>query len=349
MRVPDEQKVCVRGMPAGVTEDEVRDFFGSCGTIVDIYLKDNGLDTFGFVGFESLSSQADAMRFDGRDFKGSNIRVEAKGRPRGGGGGGASGRDAFKVFVGGLARELSDDEIRSFFEKKVGPVTDYYRKEEGPFAFVGFGSVRDQAGALHASGSQVGSSRLRVEMKGGAPPPDLGDQSPSRSSPRRRHDSRTPPRRRHDSRSPPRRRQVSHSPPRRRHDSRSPPHRRHDSRSPPRRRRDSRTPSRRRHDSRSPPRRRPREASSPPPRRGRREPSSPPPRRRRHDSPSRSPPRGRRERSRSDGRRRRRDSRSPPRRRPDSRERASRHSPRRDHGARGHSHSPAKRRRGSRS
>eukprot|EP00008_Paramoeba_atlantica_P015692 CAMPEP_0201479574 /NCGR_PEP_ID=MMETSP0151_2-20130828/4265_1 /ASSEMBLY_ACC=CAM_ASM_000257 /TAXON_ID=200890 /ORGANISM="Paramoeba atlantica, Strain 621/1 / CCAP 1560/9" /LENGTH=266 /DNA_ID=CAMNT_0047861141 /DNA_START=103 /DNA_END=904 /DNA_ORIENTATION=+ len=161
-------------MPAGVTEDEVRDFFGSCGTIVDIYLKDNGLDTFGFVGFESLSSQADAMRFDGRDFKGSNIRVEAKGRPRGGGGG-ASGRDAFKVFVGGLARELSDDEIRSFFEKKVGSITDFFRKEEGPFAFVGFGSAREQAEAMRMDGQDLGGSRIRVQPKGGAPPPPPND------------------------------------------------------------------------------------------------------------------------------------------------------------------------------
>ena len=231
MRIPDEQKVCVRGMPAGVTEDEVRDFFGSCGTIVDIYLKDNGLDTFGFVGFESLSSQADAMRFDGRDFKGSNIRVEAKGRPRGGGGG-ASGRDAFKVFVGGLARELSDDEIRSFFEKKVGSITDFFRKEEGPFAFVGFGSAREQAEAMRMDGQDLGGSRIRVQPKGGAPPPPPNERS--RSPERRRFNSRSPPRRRYDSRSPPRRRYDSRSPPRRRQDSRSPPRRRYDSRSPPR-------------------------------------------------------------------------------------------------------------------
>ena len=255
MRIPDEQKICIRNFPAGVTEDEVKDFFSSCGPVIDIYLKDNGADTFGFVGFESRESQQQAMGFDGREMNGNTIKIEAK-RIQGERGPRDS-RDQYKVFVGGLNEDVTDEEIRSYFEKNVGPVNDFYRSaRSGVFAFLGFTCEADKVAAIGKTGENLGGCTLRIEAKGGRAPPrgGFGDMPPAR-----RYDSRSPPRRRYrDEEDEPRyRRRVSRSPsPRRRpayrSRSRSPPRRRYDSpsRSPPRRR-DSRSPPRRRYRSRS--------------------------------------------------------------------------------------------------
>ncbi|KNH08318.1 RNA-binding protein [Perkinsela sp. CCAP 1560/4] len=250
MRIPDEQKICVRNLPSGITEDEVRNFFSSCGEVVDIFLKDNGADTFGFVGFDNVPSQQQALAFDARDFNGMTIKVEAKrifGAP--GAAGGRGDRDANKVFVGGLTMETPDDDVREYFEKNVGTVTDFYRARNGVFAFVGFSNNDDKNAAIAKTGSDIGGCSIRVEAKGGRPSrydrPERGGYGDS--YPPRRFDDRSPPRRRYrdEEEEAPRYRRRSRSPPPRRGRDYSP------SRSPEPRRRDSRSPPRRRYRSRS--------------------------------------------------------------------------------------------------
>jgi len=260
MRIPDEQKICIRNFPAGVTEEEVKEYFSSCGEVIDIYLKDNGADTFGFVGFETRESQQQALAFDGREMKENIIKIEAKRIQGARETGPRDTRDQFKVFVGGLNEQVPDDEIRSYFETNVGAVNDFYRSaRSGLFAFVGFTNDADKAAALAKSGEVVSGCTLRIEAKGGRPNPRGGRGYDDYPAPSRRYDSRSPARRRYrddDDDAPRYRRRVSRSPsPRSRrpaHRSGSP-RRRYDSpsRSPPRHRRDSRSPARRRHRSRS--------------------------------------------------------------------------------------------------
>ena len=257
MRIPDEQKICIRNFPAGVSEEEVKGFFSSCGEVIDIYLKDNGSDTFGFVGFETRESQQQALEFDGREMNGTTIKVEAK-RIQGGARG--DSRDMHKVFVGGLTAEIPDEEIRSYFEKNVGPVNDFYRSARaGVFAFVGFTSEADKNAAVAKSGETVAGCTLRVEAKGSRPGPRGGaGYGGDYGAPSRRYSSPSRRRYRDEDEEPRYRRRVSRSPsPRSRrpaYRSRSPARRRYDSpsRSPPRHRRESRSPARnRRHRSRS--------------------------------------------------------------------------------------------------
>ncbi|KNH04188.1 RNA-binding protein [Perkinsela sp. CCAP 1560/4] len=209
-------KICVRNLPSGITEDEVRNFFSSCGEVVDIFLKDNGPNTFGFVGFDNVPSQQQALAFDARNFNDMTIKLEAK--RIFGAAGGRGDRDANKVFVGGLTMETPDDEVREYFEKSVGTVTDFYRARNGVFAFVGFSNNDDKNAAIAKTGSDIGG------YGDSYPPRRFDDRSPpsrryrdeEEEAPRYRRRSRSlPPRRGRDyspSRSPETRRRILRSP-----------------------------------------------------------------------------------------------------------------------------------------
>ena len=225
MGTPDEQKICVWGMPSGVTKNEVRNFFGECGNVDHLYLKDNGVDTFGIIGFDKVSSRDQALKYTGRNFNDLPIRVEIKSDPESSNRRG-TGQKSHQVFVGSIRPQTTNKELISFFESNVGPVTYFSRKEGGSaYAFVGFASAREQALAFDMRNREIGRSRIRVEQKGGAP---LGlreralhsrsDSEPFSRRPRKRSESPQKRRRRYDSESPQKRR--------RRYDSESPQKRR---------------------------------------------------------------------------------------------------------------------------
>lgn len=247
-RCPEDQKIVVRGLPSGIDQQDVEAYFNRIGRVADIWLKDTGRDTFGFIGFEAKADYEEALRRDGKELDGHVLRIEPKGAPRGGGAGGSGGarggRDANKIYVRGLG-DASDADIRAFFEK-VGPITDYYRRDGADFCFVGFENAGDYARALRMSGEELSGNRIKVEQKGG--------RDGGRDNGRKERDGFVQ-RDRRDERRDSRRRRRSSTPRRPQRDSRSPPRRpQRDSRSPPRRpRRDERETSRSARDrSRSP-------------------------------------------------------------------------------------------------
>lgn len=73
---PNPLRIFVANFPEGVTEDDLRDFFGAAGNITQLSISRTG--TSGYISFETEEAQQEAIkRFAGADMRGSDLRVEA--------------------------------------------------------------------------------------------------------------------------------------------------------------------------------------------------------------------------------------------------------------------------------
>lgn len=217
----DANKVCVRGLPPGVSEDDLKDFFSRCGEINDCFIGASG--QFAFIGFPAQDGFEQALKRDGEKLKDTAVSVQPKmargergERPQ---------RVEFKVHVQ-FADGTSADELRSLFER-AGNINDFHIPDGRSFAFIGFDNEADLAAALKFDGREVNGRPLVVQRKRARPPPpgreverDREDRTRQRSPPRReRSDSRD---RRHGGEKGRRHSSRSRSRSNRRRDSRSP-------------------------------------------------------------------------------------------------------------------------------
>jgi nucleolin len=100
----------VGGLPYSAGDDEIRDFFGDCGSISSVNLlkgPDGRSKGIAFVRFDNGESQGNAVNLNGSDFDGRSIKVEKSmgksDKPRDGGYGG--GRDRDGGYGGGRDRD----------------------------------------------------------------------------------------------------------------------------------------------------------------------------------------------------------------------------------------------------
>lgn len=186
----EEVKLYIGNLDYGTTEDKLRDAFGEFGTVTDVFLPmERGTQRprgFGFVTIAGRNAAEEAIRkMDQSQLDDRTIRVNES-RPRGegpeggrgpGGRGGfnSQGRPEVKLYVGNLAFETGEDQVRDLFGK-FGEVTDCFLptdRESGKvrgFAFVTMKSSDAEKACVEMNGAEIDGRMLKVneaQPKGG--------------------------------------------------------------------------------------------------------------------------------------------------------------------------------------
>ncbi|XP_078437280.1 heterogeneous nuclear ribonucleoprotein 1-like [Wolffia australiana] len=187
---PPKGKLFVGGIPWDATDDDLREYFGKYGDVVEaVIMKERGTGNargFGFVSFLDASS-ADKIILDasakhvihGRPVevkraipRGDQHHPLGKPSPRFNG-----GARTKKIFVGGLSAGLTQDEFRGYFEQ-FGKITDVVVMHDSAthrprgFGFVTFESEAAADGAVRAAFHTLNGKT--VEVKKAVPRPYHG-------------------------------------------------------------------------------------------------------------------------------------------------------------------------------
>lgn len=152
-------KVFVGGLSIFTTDDGFRNFFSEFGTIVDSIIiretKTNKSKGFGFVTFdnsESVDKVLDArpMKIDEREVDVKRAIPKEDNNP-------SAHIKTNKIFMGGLASDMTKEEVKDYFEKHYGAikevemVTDRESMKFRGFAFITFESADDTDKAVITS------------------------------------------------------------------------------------------------------------------------------------------------------------------------------------------------------
>eukprot|EP00563_Minutocellus_polymorphus_P015659 CAMPEP_0181052056 /NCGR_PEP_ID=MMETSP1070-20121207/17388_1 /TAXON_ID=265543 /ORGANISM="Minutocellus polymorphus, Strain NH13" /LENGTH=326 /DNA_ID=CAMNT_0023131127 /DNA_START=9 /DNA_END=989 /DNA_ORIENTATION=- len=153
-------------------ESRLRTLFSEFGEVTDVFLPSDRMSGrprgFGFVTFADRgAAEAAIAKMDNTEVDGRAIRVNES-RPRGDGPGfNASGAANVKLYVGNLAYETTEDQVRSMFEKH-GPISDCFiptERDSGKsrgFAFVTMASEDARKAMSDVDGMEIDGRPLRV-------------------------------------------------------------------------------------------------------------------------------------------------------------------------------------------
>ena len=169
-------KLFVGSVSESATEDDLRELFRPCGELTDVYVPKNA-DTgagrgFAFVSYLTVDEATAARNtLNGAELLGKSIRLdyaEVK-EPGGGGGGGVSKPPSFKLFLGNISQECSEDHLREAFGA-YGEITDCFlpKDENGGnkgIAFLSFSSVDEARTAKDAlDKTEVAGDNIRIDF-----------------------------------------------------------------------------------------------------------------------------------------------------------------------------------------
>ena len=173
-----EHKIYVKGLPWLTTEEEVKEFFKSCGPLVSVDLPvgaDGRSTGTAFIVFANRAGVDAALELDGQTWPGTErwLKIqeglEKPGKSYGSGGVRPEGCNT--VFVGNLPWDVEESQIREIFGQ-CGEIARirFSMTEEGEFR--GFGHVEFTDGeatdaAVKLAGTDVNGRAIRVDY---APP-----------------------------------------------------------------------------------------------------------------------------------------------------------------------------------
>lgn len=167
---PNEMlKVFVGGLPFDIDEALLQRDFGECGPISKIYMptEDGKTKGFAFITFETLSGVAAALKFDGDDYGGRTLTVNAAGMfgPRG-----AQDKKDLTVFVKGLPYDITMEKLKEFFGE-CGEIESARlpKDDEGNlkgFAFIIFTKLESCEKSLLLNQTEKGGLWLTVKKAG---------------------------------------------------------------------------------------------------------------------------------------------------------------------------------------
>ncbi|KAK2167709.1 hypothetical protein LSH36_25g09068 [Paralvinella palmiformis] len=160
-----DKKIFVGGLSWETTNDELRDYFGKYGDIIDCTLKTDPTTGrsrgFGFVTFATSAAVNSIISQESHTLNGRNIdpkRAKARG-----------GREpSNKVFVGGLDPDTSEEEVRSYFGQ-FGTITELnlpYDKMKGQrraFCFITFDTDAEADECCRMAKHTVGEKEVDVK------------------------------------------------------------------------------------------------------------------------------------------------------------------------------------------
>lgn len=177
-------KVHVGNLSFATTEDDLRAMFSRCGKVVSTSIpqtRGHHSRGFGFVDFESEESVKKAIsKYNDKEVGGRKITVavasyvpkeERKQRVKlddDGDDGDSGAMKLNRVFVGGLSRETTEEDLRAAFGK-FGEISGIRipLKEDQPrgFAFIEFQSSDDAGAAVEAmDGKQLNKRTIKVNI-----------------------------------------------------------------------------------------------------------------------------------------------------------------------------------------
>jgi RNA recognition motif-containing protein len=165
----DAGKLFLGGLSYDTTDDDLHDFFGKYGSLVEATVKTDPSTGrskgFGFVVYSDASSVDKVLALGSVKLQGRTIEPQkARGRSSGGGGG---GNGVKKVFVGGVGPDVSESEITNYFNS-FGRVEDVHMpidretNERRPFVFVTFESERAAEDACDERNHSLGGKDVTV-------------------------------------------------------------------------------------------------------------------------------------------------------------------------------------------
>eukprot|EP00545_Synedropsis_sp_CCMP1620_P000922 CAMPEP_0119029200 /NCGR_PEP_ID=MMETSP1176-20130426/40320_1 /TAXON_ID=265551 /ORGANISM="Synedropsis recta cf, Strain CCMP1620" /LENGTH=300 /DNA_ID=CAMNT_0006985513 /DNA_START=19 /DNA_END=917 /DNA_ORIENTATION=- len=185
--IGEEVKLYVGNLDYATDEQRLRDEFGQFGTVTDVFLPmERGTQRprgFGFVTLSSRESseraitKMDQAQLDGRTIRVNESRPKGERAPGGAAPGGrgpggavgfnAAGKEDVKLYVGNLAFDTPEEQVRQLFEQ-YGKVVDCFLptdrdtgKPRG-FAFVTMPSADAEQACSKLSGYEVDGRALRV-------------------------------------------------------------------------------------------------------------------------------------------------------------------------------------------
>ncbi len=99
-RIAQVKKLYVGNLPWTISEDDLKEFFGSFGSVASVAIitdRDTGRSRgFGFVEMEDADADRAIQEANGKELGGRSLRIdEAQERSRGSGGGGGGGRGRY--------------------------------------------------------------------------------------------------------------------------------------------------------------------------------------------------------------------------------------------------------------
>jgi RNA recognition motif-containing protein len=175
-------------VPEDAPDSEIKAYFGTFGEVTGIYKMPPGkiaptgkATRFMFVTFSKPQEMWKAIAADAHMFQGVQLRVsEAAPKPKNGAPATTRVVEDCRIYVKGIPKEMSDDEVHQYFSN-FGALSQVHRpKKENQglqFMFVTFSTVQDMARALahepHAIGEvplQVTKARARPEAPGRGDP-----------------------------------------------------------------------------------------------------------------------------------------------------------------------------------
>jgi len=133
------EKVFVGGLPNSTTQEGLKSYFERFGRVRTVELKYDGAGSFrgyGFVLFDDKSVAEKVFQTKGHEFNGKAIDCR---RPLESGG--PSDSNDNKVFVGGLPKTCTKQNVEAYFERRFGKVASLQLKYDSDDNFRGFAFV----------------------------------------------------------------------------------------------------------------------------------------------------------------------------------------------------------------
>jgi RNA recognition motif-containing protein len=181
-------RLFVKGVPEDASDAEIKAYFSTFGEVNGIYKMPPGkIAPTGkatrcmFVTFSKPQEMWKAIAADAHMFAGSQLRVsEAAPKPKNGVPSSTKVVEDCRIYVKGIPKEISDDEVHQYFSN-FGALSQVHRPKKETqglqFMFVTFTSVQDMARALSHEPHAIGEVPLQVTKARARP------EAPSRPDP----------------------------------------------------------------------------------------------------------------------------------------------------------------------
>ena len=180
-RPPAAAEAFVGNLSYDAGEDELRQLFNACGNIIRVKIltgPDGRSKGVGFVGFDAEPGLEAALRLDGSEFMGRNLKVSRsgeKGKRESGGEaprGGAPRADTSVAFVGNVSYQCTEDDLTTLFSgcgeiRSVRMAKDPDGRPKG-FAHIEFADPSSVDQAIRLSGTDLKGRQIRVDHSTGS-------------------------------------------------------------------------------------------------------------------------------------------------------------------------------------
>ncbi|EPY28513.1 RNA-binding protein, partial [Strigomonas culicis] len=155
-RFEEGKAIVVRGLAVPLREQEkVREIFGPCGEITDLYIDSRG--RFVYLSFATTEAADTAVARSGEELEGSAIDVQLR-RSQ------TARRQDVRLTVKHLPVGATEAQVKELFST-VGVLTDTYLKADQQLCFISYATAEEADRAMALQGREIGGNRVEVERR----------------------------------------------------------------------------------------------------------------------------------------------------------------------------------------